>query len=203
MIVAVESAEATTSRRPGRPRDARADQVILDAAAAVLAECGVQGFSVDAVAARAGVGKATIYRRWPSRAELLLEIAHLGTPDVTVPDTGSVREDLVRLTSAMMRKMRDTPAGRILPAVMAEAAVNPEMRATLERFVTERRGRAVGAVQRGIERGELPAGTDADLVVDLVSSPIMLRIWLTQLPVDDELVKHAVDAVLDGIRDPR
>jgi AcrR family transcriptional regulator len=198
----VPTAAADPSRRPGRPRDARADQVILDAAASVLGEVGPHGFSVDAVAVRAGVGKATIYRRWPSRAQLLLETTHLATPDIPDPDTGSVREDLVRLTKGLMIKMRDTAAGRMLPAIMAEAAVNPEMRDMLKRFVAERRGRAVTAVIRGIERGELPPGSDPNLIVDLVSGPIFLRLFLTQMPYDRGLVERTVDAVLHGVTDP-
>jgi len=187
-----------TSRRPGRPRDARVDEVILAAAASVLAECGPQGFSVDAVAARAGVGKASIYRRWPSRNQLMLETAHLAAPDIPDPDTGSVREDLIQLTTGLLRKMHDTPTGALLPAVMAEAAVNPEMRATLGSFVRERRGRAVTAVRRGIERGELPPGTDPDLVIDLVSGPVMVRLFLTHMPIDADFVERTVDTVLAG-----
>jgi AcrR family transcriptional regulator len=191
-----------TSRRPGRPRDARADEVILDAAASVLAEHGPQGFSVDAVASRAGVGKATIYRRWSSRGQLMLDTAQLATPDIPDPDTGSVREDLMRLTLGLLVRMRDTPAGRMLLAVMAEAAVNPEMREQLKRFVQERRSRAVNAVRRGIERGELRSDIDVDLVVDLVAGPVFQRLFLNYLPVDEALVERTVDAVLRGVARP-
>ncbi|MGH9212306.1 MAG: TetR/AcrR family transcriptional regulator [Acidimicrobiales bacterium] len=194
--------QVPTSRRPGRPRDARADEVILDAAAAVLGESGAHGFSVDAVAARAGVGKATIYRRWPSRAQLLLETAHMATPDVPDPDTGSVRRDLVLLMAGLLTKMRDTPAGRLMPAVMAEAAVNAEMRELLQRFVEDRRSRAVAAVRRGIDRGELRSDVDVDLVVDLVAGPIFQRLFITGQPVFDALAERTVDAVLDGVAAP-
>jgi AcrR family transcriptional regulator len=188
-----------TSRRPGRPRDARVDDVIREAAAEVLAEHGAAGFSIDAVAARAGVGKATIYRRWPSRAELLLDTAHFAVADVPDPDTGSVREDLVLITSGLLGKMRDTAAGQLMPAVMAEAAVNEEMRDTLARFVAQRRERAVHAVQRGIDRGELRPDIDPHLVVDLVAGPVFLRRMLTSMPMEDGLAERAVDAVLEGI----
>jgi AcrR family transcriptional regulator len=200
MIEAVsERPDAPTSRRPGRPRDARADEVILAAAAAVLAESGANGFSVDAIAARAGVGKATIYRRWPSRAQLLLETAHLAAPELPDPDTGSVREDMVLLNRGLLARLRDTPAGRLLPAVVAEAAVNPEMRDLLHRFVAERRSRAVAAIRRGIERGELRSDLDLELVVDLMGGPIFQRLLLTGSPMPDKLAEQIVDAALEGV----
>ena len=196
--VAATSRARPGSRRPGRPRDARADDVIREAAAEVLAECGPGGFTVDAVAAKAGVGKATIYRRWSSRAELLLETAHLATPDIEDPDTGSLRDDLIQLTTGIMFKMRDSAAGRMLPAVMAEAAVNPEMRETLTRFVQHRRSRAIQAVLRGIERGELRRDINPELVVDLLAGPVFVRTMLSHQPIDENLVEAAVDVIIAG-----
>lgn len=176
------------------------DETILDAAGHVLAELGVAGFSVDAVAARAGVGKATIYRRWASRGELLLETAQMAVIELPDPDTGQLREDLVQLLSGLATKMRDTPAGQMLPAVAAEGAVNLKMRETLAAFVEQRRQRSIKAVTRGMERGDLPADTDPDLVVDLITGPILVRTFLTQMPIDESLVHRTVDAVLDGLR---
>jgi AcrR family transcriptional regulator len=196
---AAVATERTTTRRPGRPRDARADEVIITAAADVLAELGPAGFTVDAVAARAGCGKATIYRRWPSRAALMIETACLATPEVEMPDTGSLRDDLVALTSGLLRKMRDTAAGRMLPAVVAEAAVNPEMGRIFNEFIKERRQRALAAVRLGIERGELPQGVEPDFVVDMVCAPIFGRLLLTGAPLPDELAEQIVDAALYGL----
>lgn len=195
----VVAAEAVMPRRPGRPRDARADEVILDAAAKVLAEQGLAGFTVDAVAAQAGCGKATIYRRWASRSELLLETAELAAVEVPAPDTGSVREDLVVLLGGLAGKMRGTSAAQLLPAVLAEAAVNPEMRETFARFAHERRSRCYNVVVRGIERGELRADTDADVVTDMLAGPIFLRVLFNHLPIDDGLVERVLDSVLDGV----
>jgi AcrR family transcriptional regulator len=164
-------------RRPGRPRDSRADEAILDAALEVLAEVGPARFTVDEVAARAGCGKATIYRRWPSRGALLL-------------DTGHHR----------MGKMRDTAAGKIMPAVVAEAAVNPEMRAVLAGFLHDRRVTGVTAVVRGVERGELPEGTDVELVLDLLGGFVFFRVLMADNAPDADVVALVVDAVLTGIR---
>jgi AcrR family transcriptional regulator len=186
-------------RRPGRPRDARADAAILDAAAQVLAEQGPGGFSVDAVAARAGCGKATIYRRWASRSELLLETVELSAVDVPTPDTGSVREDLIILLGGLAGKMRGTVA-QLLPAVLAEAAVNPEMGETFRQLAGERRARCYNVVVRGMERGELRSDIDADVVTDMLAGPIFQRVLFRHLPVDDTLVERIVDTVLDGVR---
>jgi AcrR family transcriptional regulator len=196
---AVVAAAGVVPRRPGRPRDARADEVILAAAAKVLAEQGPAGFTVDAVAAQAGCGKATIYRRWPSRSELLLETAELAAVEVPTPDTGSVREDLTVLLGGLAGKMRGTSAARLLPAVLAEAAVNPEMRETFARFAHERRSRCYNVVVRGIERGELRADTDADVVTDMLAGPIFQRVLFNHLPIDDGLVERTLHSILDGV----
>jgi AcrR family transcriptional regulator len=188
-------------RRPGRPRDARADEAILDAALDVLAEVGPAGFTVDEVAARAGCGKATIYRRWRSRGALLLDTGHhrLGLR-VTDPDTGSGRDDLVTMLGELARKMRDTPAGKVMPAVVAEAAVNPEMRQVLAAFVHDRRKPAFNAISRAVARGELPEETDIELVLDLLGGLVYFRVMLADNPPDDAVVATVVDTVLGGIR---
>jgi AcrR family transcriptional regulator len=185
-------------RRPGRPRDARADAAITEAAVAVLAERGPAGFTVDAVAARAGCGKATIYRRWSSRAALLLDTAgRLGMEPEPV-DTGSVVEDLVIMVSNLAAKLRDTPAGRILPAVVAEAAVNPEMRELLTEFIRDRRRAPGQAVLRGIERGELSPDTDVDLVLDVTGGVAFFREMIIGTSVDEPYLRRVVEHALAG-----
>jgi AcrR family transcriptional regulator len=187
-------------RLPGRPRDARADEAILDAALEVLAEVGPAGFTVDEVAARAGCGKATIYRRWRSRGALLLDTGHhrLGL-HVTDPDTGSVREDLVTMVGELAKKMHDTLAGKVMPAVVAEAAVNPEMREVLAAFVHDRRRAALRSIHRGVARGELPEGTDVELVLDLLGGLVYFRVMIADNPPDEATVATVVDTVLAGI----
>lgn len=187
-------------RRPGRPRDARVDEVILEAAAAVLAEQGPAGFTVDAVAARSGCGKATIYRRWPSRAQLMLDTTNLATVLMADPDTGSVRDDLIALGKHLRTKMRDTSVGPLTAATIAEAAVNPETREMYAGFVAERRKISTLVLARGIERGEVRPDIDIDLVIDLVSGPVFNRVFMTQLPLDDAVLEATVDTVLRGIQ---
>jgi AcrR family transcriptional regulator len=197
MIMGMDGAGAV--RRPGRPRDARADGAILDAAAAVLAECGPGRFTVDAVAARSGCGKATIYRRWPSRAHLLLETANLATVQLVDPDTGSVRRDMVELGMVLATKMKDPLVGGLNAATIAESAVNPVTRTTYARFVAERREIPLAALRRGVERGELRGDVDLDVVLDALSGPIFVRAFVSQMPITRDVIQAVVDVVFDGL----
>jgi AcrR family transcriptional regulator len=192
------SGDGDIDRRPGRPRDARADAAIMDAAVQVLAERGPAGFSVDEVAARARCGKATVYRRWPSRAALLLETAHRMGLEPPLVDTGSLRGDLVELLLTLAGKMRNTAAGRIMPAVVAEAAVNPEMCDLLRSFTRERRERPREVVERAIARGELPPDTDVGLLLDLTGGTVLYRELIAHVPVDEQYVAGLIDALLPG-----
>jgi AcrR family transcriptional regulator len=186
-------------RRPGRPRDVRAGAAIIDAAVEVLADKGPGGFTVDAVAARAGCGKATIYRRWPSRAALLLDTAHHMGLEPGDIDTGSLRDDLIAMLTELGTKMRDTASGRILPGVIAEASVQPEMRAVLAAFIDDRRERPRALLARGVERGELPAGTDLELLLDLLGGTVIYRELIACRPTDHAYNTRLVDQVLAGL----
>lgn len=188
-----------TERRPGRPRDVRADAAIIEAAVAVLADKGPGGFTVDAVAARAGCGKATIYRRWPSRAALLLDTAHHMGLEPGDIDTGSVRDDLVALLTELGDKMRDTAPGRILPGVIAEASVHPEMRAVLAAFIDDRRERPRELIARAVARGELPERTDVELLLDLLGGTVIYRELIACRPTDRAYNARLVDRVLSGL----
>jgi AcrR family transcriptional regulator len=188
-----------TERRPGRPRDVSAGPAIIDAAVAVLADNGPGGFTVDAVAARAGCGKATIYRRWPSRAALLLDTAHHMGLEPGDVDTGSLRDDLIAMLTELGTKMRDTASGRILPGVIAEASVRPEMRAVLAAFVDDRRERPLEVLARGVDRGELPAGTDLELLLDMLGGTVIYRELIACRPTDRAYNSRLVDQVLAGL----
>jgi AcrR family transcriptional regulator len=170
--------------------------MIMNASVEVLADKGPSGFTVDEVAARAGCGKATIYRRWPSRANLLLDTAHRMGLEPDLVDTGSARDDLVALMSQLGTKLRETPAGRIMPAVIAEASVNPEMRAVLGAFVRDRRQRPRAVVIRGIERGQLRPDTDVELLLDLLGGTVFYRELVSGEPADEEFVGRLLDVVL-------
>jgi AcrR family transcriptional regulator len=187
-----------SERRPGRPRDARADTTILEAAVDVLAEKGPGGFTVDEVASRAGCGKATIYRRWRSRSALLLDTAnHMGLEAPAV-DTGTVRDDLVELLTSLGAKMRDTASGRILPGVIAEASVRPEMREVLATFVDDRRAVPLAMISRAVARGELPPDTDSESLLDVLAGTVIYRELVAYRPTDEAWVTALVERVLPG-----
>ena len=154
---------------------------------------------MEAVAERAGVGKATIYRRWPTREDLLLAAGDCLTGCGPVPDTGSLRQDLVALVTHLVTVLTSTPAGALLPAMVEEASRNPELRSRFDAFVQDRRAPARQVVRRALARGELRAGLDEEVVVDLLSGPLFLRVLITGGRLEPELAGQIVDAVLDGV----
>lgn len=189
----------TGDRRPGRPRDPELDGTILQATIELLCEQGFAGTTVEAVAERAGVGKATIYRRWATREDLLLAAGGEMGPCPGDPDCGNLRDDLVFLISGLVAMLTETPVGSLLPATVEEAARNPEMRSRLDAFITERRAPVRAALARADERGELRAGVDHELVIDLLSGPVFTRTLLTGTPLEGRVSKSIVDAVLKGV----
>ena len=168
----------------------------MDAAVSVLADRGPAGFTVDEVACRARCGKATVYRRWPTRAALLLDTAQRLGLEPPAVDTGGVRGDLLVLLGALGHKLRSTPAGRILPGVIAEAAVDPDMRSVLADFMESRRARPREALRRAVERGELPGDADLELLLDALAGTVTYRELIALRPTDDATVERLVDRLL-------
>jgi AcrR family transcriptional regulator len=186
-------------RRPGRPRDPHLDQAILAATVELLCEQGFARTSVEAVAERAGVGKATIYRRWANREELLLAAGGAMGPCPADPDSGDLRHDLVTLLGGLVSVMGTTPVGELLPATVDEAARNPELRVRLDAFIDARRAPVRSALTRAAARGELKADVDVDLVLDLLSGPVFTRVLVTGRPLGPGLATGIVDTLLGGI----
>lgn len=186
-------------RRPGRPRDPELDGAILRAATELLCQEGFAGTSVEAVAERAGVGKSTIYRRWPTREDLLLVAGDCMSPCAVDPDTGSLRDDLVALISNLISVMTTTPAGALLAATVDEAARNIDLRCRFDAFIDARRAPARRILARAATRGELRTDLDHELVVDLLSGPVFTRLLVTGRPLDPGLPERIVDAVVTGV----
>lgn len=194
---------ASARRAPGRPRDEQASEEILDAAVALLTEQGFGSVTVDAVAQRAGVSKATIYRRWPTKEALLLGAAGClsgGPPEV--PDTGSVREDLRFLLVSFIEVLAEGLPGEILPELVAESTRRPEIRTLLAEFTTERRQRWNVVLERAEARGELRPGLDREVVIDCLTGPLCTRLLITGRPLTPALAGQLVDAVLAGVLAP-
>ena len=183
----------------GRPRDPHAEEAILRATLDLVAEVGLSGLTVDAVAARAGVGKATIYRRWSSKEALLFEAVATVAEEPPSPDTGSLRDDLLALSVPLGEKLADPHQGRVMVEMAAAAAQDDALREVQRAFVERRRESGRAILRRAVDRGEVPADVDADLVLDLVVGPAIYRSFLSHRPVDADLMARTVDAVLAGL----
>jgi AcrR family transcriptional regulator len=196
--------EVSAARGVGRPRSAEADLSILEAATAILAERGLAGMSMEEVAARAGVGKATVYRRWPSRGALALDAFMTEfRSQLPFPDTGTLRGDLFVALRAWSRAVTRTRAGRMLAGLIAEAQRDPQLAmAWRERVFDPLRAQHKALVDRAAQRGEIPASTDADVVLDLVFGSAYHRLLHGHLPLTDRFARQVVDLVMDGLAAP-
>jgi len=193
------STAASDDRRLGRPRDARVDAAVLQATRELLAEKGFAATTVEAIANRAGVGKATIYRRWPTREALLLAVTSADIPDIKTPDTGDLREDLRLVFGALAEQMRTAGPASYIGDLIGESLRNPAMRTDFQAFVQQRRAMCADIVARARKRGEVRKSVDPDLVLDLISGAIFYQKLFYDEPADAAYVKRAIDAVLDGI----
>jgi AcrR family transcriptional regulator len=189
-------------RPPGRPRSARADRAILDAALAAFIEHGFDGMSIEGVAERAGVGKTTIYRRWASKEELVAAAVGTLVREVAVPDTGSVRDDVLVLVRQLVRLFRSGEAGGALPRMVGEVASGSALgRAYVEQVILPRRRMAAEAVRRGIARGELREDLDVELAIDQLLGPLIVRrLFAGPSSLSLNLPERIVDAALRGMR---
>jgi AcrR family transcriptional regulator len=186
-------------RRPGRPRSEQAEQAIIDAALELFGERGVEGVCVEAVAARAGVGKATIYRRWPSKEELLIAaLGSMKTP-MTDPDTGNVRDDLVELLSVMARDISDPRFSRQFAMLHGEGERYPRIMARYTETVTEPRRQVIRSVlHRGMARGELRDDLDVDIAMLALTGAVMARGKHDPTPASPGFAARVVDELLRG-----
>ncbi|MEW6474892.1 MAG: TetR/AcrR family transcriptional regulator [Actinomycetota bacterium] len=176
-----------------RWRSRRAESAILKATIALLEEVGFGGLTIDGIAARAGVGKATIYRHWSSKAEVAVEAFRAFIPPLDDPDTGSLADDLRALLHQMVDGLANSPLAGILPSLVEAAERDPEVERLFKDFGTTRRNVFRGVFTRAAARGELRAGLDHDLAIDLLVGPIFTRRLVTRRPLTR---KHA-NAVLE------
>jgi len=195
----VRPAPRTAPRARGRPRSPRAHRAILDATLALLAEKGYERLTVEDVAATAGVGKATIYRRWPSKAPLVIA-AYAQLPGLVPPDTGNLPDDLTTLLRSFARILESTPLPRVLPILAAECLHDPELSKLLVPINSERRKPLLGILERAVSRGELPGDLDVGAAADLIVGPIMTRVYFTGEAVRPRDIRPFVEAALYGIR---
>jgi AcrR family transcriptional regulator len=187
--------------RRGRPRSEEADRAILQAATELLAERGLPGMSIEEVASRAGVAKATVYRRWPSRGALALD-AFLAEFKALqpLPDTGFLRDDLLAALRGWIRAVTRTPAGGVLAGLVAEAQHDPALAdAWRARVIGPLRAQHLIMLRRAIDRGELPASTDTEVALDLLYGSAYHRLLNGHQPLNDTFARHVVDVIVAGL----
>jgi AcrR family transcriptional regulator len=191
---------AAGSRRPGRPRSERADQAIIDAALSLFAESGPDGLCIERVAARAGVGKATIYRRWPGKEDLLLAAIAAAKAPLPEPAGVSVRADLVDLLASMCHSAADPRLAREFALLLGEGAKYPRLMARYRETVVEPRREVFRSVlRRGVATGELRADTDVEAALFMLIGAIVAgtRDELDTIP--SRYAERVVDELLRGL----
>ena len=192
--------DAVGERRMGRPRDPRADRAILEVTLDLIAEVGVHGFRTEDVAARAGVGKGAIYRRYRSKDELVTAVVGaLVSEEIAVPDTGSTRADLVVLMQEAVELYRGSRAGRLMRNLVGAIGESSELaRSVRDGFLAGRRRALTEVLLRGVERGDLRPDLDVELALDVLGGPLFYRLLVTGGPLDEQLAEGVADLILRG-----
>ncbi|MET9342847.1 TetR/AcrR family transcriptional regulator [Nonomuraea sp. NPDC003804] len=186
--------------RPGG-RTARVRAAVLEATQDELVERGFHGLAMDQVAARAGVGKTTVYRRWGGPAGLVIDLmTELADQSAPHADTGSVEGDLMANAAGVLGAVADERLGATLQAVIAAATCDEQAEVALREFYLRRVREWAAVVDLAVTRGELPEGTDGMDVVRAVSAPIYYRLLVTREPVDERVAERAVRAALAAAR---
>lgn len=190
--------EATTR---GRPRSERARRAILDAAFALIDEGGYSAATIEAIASRAGVAKTTIYRWWPNRATLLIDVLVTEANKVAPPPE---KGDGLQALKAELKGASvaiNGLTGRLLSSLLGEAQTDPEVRAALlNRLFYPRTGITAGAIKRAQLAGDVRTDIPSHLAVDLFFGPLFYRMFVQHEPINDAFVKQVFQYVLEGLR---
>jgi AcrR family transcriptional regulator len=184
-----------------RPRSAESHAAILQAALELVVDGGLRGTSIEGIAARAGVGKATIYRRWKTKEELFTEALRTIAFELPDPDTGTLREDVLGVMAWNLEHMPRKVA-LLMPRLMVEAADDPALFAVMrEVLVDSRRAVLKGMVRRAVARGELREDLEPEDVVDLLIGPLIYKILITgaDMQAVSKLAPRIVDMALEGL----
>lgn len=188
-------------RTGGRVRNEDARQAILQATVDLLEDVGYGALTIEAVAARARVGKSTIYRWWRSKGDLVMDAyTSVTARRMPEPDTGSLATDLTDYVAQLYRVVRHPGRIQALRGLMAEAQLDPGFAEPFRQWVQSRRAVVAEILTRGIGRGELPRSVDLDHAVDLVFGTFWYRLLVDHAPLDPKLAPRHVDDVLHGLQ---
>ncbi len=191
--------DISAKRPPGRPRSEQARKAILRSTMRLLQQTGFADLSIEAIAAQANVGKATVYRWWPNKGTLVADaFVSSSAKQLRFPDTGSVYSDMSLQMNRWVGLLR-SPRGRIVAALISGGQTDKELiEAFRERFVRPRRLEAYQILQRGIERGELPRNADLDIILDALYGAIYMRFLIWHEGLSEDFVNEVCRLVLSG-----
>ncbi|MDT7746070.1 MAG: hypothetical protein QOE59_5148 [Actinomycetota bacterium] len=184
-------------RRPGG-RSARVRAAVLEATLDLLLARGLEGLKVSEIATRAQVHETSIYRRWGTRENLLIDALLDATEQLRVPDTGSLRDDLIAYAVDLAQFLA-TPVGHALERTLAVAGDDPDTRRARDHYWASRYALSKQMITRAVDRGELPDTVDPRLAIEMLVSPVHFRIVLTREPIDARMPALLVDALLGGL----
>ena len=187
------------ARPPGRPRSERAHRAILQAAIELLESEGFAAVTVEAIAERAEVSKATVYRWWPNRAAVVMDgFLSIVSSEVPFPHTGHARED-IRIHMRRLTEAFSGNLGRTVAALIAEGQADPELAEALRsRWLSVRRTEAKEILELGIERGELREDLDPEVAVDILYGPIYYRMLVGHAPLEEDFANALADHIFAG-----
>lgn len=186
----------------GAQRNPASEEAILNAAAEILAEGGFGAFSIEAVARRAKAGKPTIYRWWPSKAALLLDVYQRQKTFDAQPDTGDVERDLAIFLKSLLSFWAEGPQGNIFRSIIAEAQSDPAAEKALSDYAADRRIHTGEIIRRAQERGQVPAETDASLLAETIAGFAWGRLLTGNANSPPEELERAVHQMVAGIIRP-
>jgi AcrR family transcriptional regulator len=205
MVLAVDVTgggdDARTPAPGGRARDPELDGAITTATTALLEERGFAGLTIEAIARRAGVARATVYRRWPNLDALLAHVLRGVVHEIPIPDRGDVREDLIALLEGQLVVVKHD-AGRLYPSLGVQAIADPAAREALADLMQHRRAAVRAVLRRGIDRGEIRPDVDLELAFFLVWGPVYYRYLFAfgcDAPMEPDFLTRLIDAVMASI----
>jgi AcrR family transcriptional regulator len=187
--------------RGGRPRNPQVQRAILKAAVDLVLECGFKVLSIDAIAAKAGVGRMTIYRRWPNKAAIIMDafVARVDPGTLFLPAKSYTES--IRLQMRTMAKAFRGKDGALIRALLAEAQFDPELAAALrEQWTMPRRRMAIAYFQQGIRNGFLRADADPNAIIDVLYGPIYYRLQMGTGPLSDAYIDEIFDHAMKGFK---
>lgn len=187
-------------KKIGRPRSEETRKSILSAAYGLLLENGFQAVTVDGIAERSGVSKATIYKWWPNKASVVLDSFFEESEEILqVPDTGSVREDLL-LQAKDLAAFLTSPKGKVITQLIAEGQFDQNIADEYrKRYFSPRRLISENIFERGIQRGELREDLNIELSIDLIFAPLFYRLLITGEPLDSAYIKELIAYAFNGL----